>query len=98
MPGVKQSFADKRVPKCNLETRGKNLEFHFHFRFSCLDPILLILLIVSKIVQRRNASWRPPSTVMTCPVVLLSRLVSRRKIASAWSAGVIGLLVSVRSA
>lgn len=48
--------------------------------------------------QRRNASCRPPSTVMTWPVVLLRRRETSRKNASAWSAGVIGLLVSVRSA
>ena len=47
---------------------------------------------------RKNASCRPPSTVMTWPVVLLRRLVSRRKIASAWSPGVIGDLVRVRLA
>ncbi len=33
--------------------------------------------------QRRNASCRPPSTVMTCPVVLLSRWLISRKYASA---------------
>jgi hypothetical protein len=32
------------------------------------------------------------------PVVLLRRFVTRRKYASAWSAGEIGLLVGVRSA
>ena len=41
---------------------------------------------------------QPPSTVMTWPVVLLSRCVTSRKNASAWSAGVIGVFVSVRSA
>ena len=48
--------------------------------------------------QRRKASCRPPSTVMTWPVVLLNRSLTSRKYASAWSAGVIGDLVSVRSA
>lgn len=33
--------------------------------------------------QRRNASYKPPSTVMTCPVVLLRRLLTRTKYASA---------------
>ncbi len=33
--------------------------------------------------QRVNASCKPPSTVITWPVVLLSRLVTRRKYASA---------------
>lgn len=33
--------------------------------------------------QRRKASCRPPSTVMTCPVVLLSRWLISRKYASA---------------
>ncbi len=49
-------------------------------------------------VYLRKASCRPPSTVMTWPVVLLRRLLTSRKYASAWSAGVIGDLVSVRSA
>ncbi len=48
--------------------------------------------------QRRKASCRPPSTVMIWPVVLLRRWVTRRKYASAWSSGVIGVFVSVRSA
>jgi hypothetical protein len=46
----------------------------------------------------RNASCSPPSTVMICPVVWRKRCVSNRKIASAWSAGVIGRFSSVRSA
>ncbi len=47
---------------------------------------------------RRNASCRPPSTVMTWPVVLLKRWLTSKKNASAWSAGVIGDRVNVRSA
>ena len=45
---------------------------------------------------RRNASCKPPSTLMICPVVLLERFEAKKYNASAWSAGVIGDLVNVR--
>jgi hypothetical protein len=61
-------------------------------------PRRIILLGDFESFYLRNASIKPPSTVITCPVVLLRRLLTQRKIASAWSAGSIGTLVSVRSA
>ncbi len=48
--------------------------------------------------QRRKPSCRPPSTGTTCPVVLLRRRDTSRKIASAWSSGSIAACVSVRFA
>ena len=46
----------------------------------------------------RKASCNPPSTVMIWPVVLLRRRETKRKYASAWSAGEMGDFVKVRSA
>ena len=44
----------------------------------------------------KNPSCNPPSTGMTWPVVLLREFVKSKKIASAWSDGVIADFVSVR--
>ena len=45
-----------------------------------------------------NASCNPPSTVMTWPVVLLRAVAYEQKICLSLIGGVIGDLVSVRSA
>lgn len=68
-----------------------------------VNPWVAILPEIEALLQSwrhhlRNASVRPPSTARIWPVVLLRRFVSNRKIASAWSAGVIGCFVNVRSA
>ena len=53
------------------------------------DPIQMIA------IHRRNASVNPPSTVRTCPDVFESRSPTRRRMASAWSCGVMGCFRSV---
>src|SRR5580658_363044 len=55
-------------------------------------------LPLERLGQRWNASVRPPSTGITCPVVQRARGLARKRMASAQSAGSIILLVSVRSA
>ena len=92
--------ADKPKPDDARPDIGGDDEFHFAVR----NPATILPATVRDFFNRhsrfhrRNASCRPPSTLMIWPVVLLRRFVSSRKIASAWSAGVMGCLVKVRSA
>jgi len=44
----------------------------------------------------KKASWRPASTLMIWPVVLLNLLLTSRYATSAWSCGVTGAFISVR--
>ena len=51
---------------------------------------------LTRIGQRRNASLRPPSTGITCPVVRALCSPASQRIAAAQNSGVIGRLVKVR--
>src|SRR5688572_13126247 len=57
-----------------------------------------LVLGISPEAHRKNASGSPPSTGMTCPVVLALWSPARKRIALAQSAGRIGRRVMVRRA
>jgi hypothetical protein len=72
------------VPKADISFRGQRSLFNVLLtnHFAAMQRVFLLRLFLSdgkRNFHRKNASGSPPSTAITCPVVLLSRSDNNRK-------------------